>query len=238
MATRIQVMLSCDVCGNAKNVQARTFALDGKAYEIDLCPKGGKGLNRVAAGYVSKARKVSARHSPRHNGRRPRRRAETAAIGDGGRALAMKMSGRDRVTGSTQEEAKTGSSERQAAKDSGAKAKAARSKNEAKASRSGPQKAEAASKRAAKATGVGQEKGIYVYGILPADIEVAAETPGVGEHPPRRVPCQGPLRRRGGPRRGLGGEQAGSAAAGPDPRQGSRPCHDGVRRDCQPSGQG
>jgi hypothetical protein len=28
-----------------------------------------------------------------------------------------------------------------------------------------------------------QEKGIYVYGILPADIEVAAEIQGVGEHP-------------------------------------------------------
>ena len=36
---------------------------------------------------------------------------------------------------------------------------------------------------AAGATGVRQQTGIYVYGILPADIEVAAGIPGVGEHP-------------------------------------------------------
>jgi Gas vesicle synthesis protein GvpL/GvpF/Bacterial regulatory proteins, gntR family len=39
----------------------------------------------------------------------------------------------------------------------------------------------------ARAAGVQQQKGIYVYRILPADIEVAAGMPGVGEHP-------GPLR--------------------------------------------
>src|SRR5262249_14999978 len=33
------------------------------------------------------------------------------------------------------------------------------------------------------AVGAKQQKGIYVYGILPADIEVAAGMPGVGEHP-------------------------------------------------------
>jgi hypothetical protein len=36
---------------------------------------------------------------------------------------------------------------------------------------------------AARAAGVRQEKGIYVYGILPADIEVAVGIPGVGGHP-------------------------------------------------------
>jgi Gas vesicle synthesis protein GvpL/GvpF/Lsr2 len=38
-----------------------------------------------------------------------------------------------------------------------------------------------------EAADVPQQKGIFVYGILPADIEVAADMPGVGEHP-------GPLR--------------------------------------------
>ena len=57
------------------------------------------------------------------------------------------------------------------------------------------QKAGTASKRSAagtkpKATGSRQratrslpEKGIYVYGIIPADVELAAETPGVGDPP-------------------------------------------------------
>lgn len=193
MATRTQVMLSCDICGNAKDVETRTLGLDGKTYEIDLCPKDGKGLSMVAAGYASKARKVTARNSPRHNGRRPRSRAETAAIGDRGRAPGTKRSGRGRVTGSRQEEAKTRRTAQQAAKVSGAKAKAAGSKDEAKASHPGSRNAEAASKRTAKAAGVGQEKGIYVYGVLPADVEVAAEMPGVGEHPGllRVVRCDG-----------------------------------------------
>src|SRR5215510_3962340 len=44
--------------------------------------------------------------------------------------------------------------------------------------------------QAAKASGMQQEKSIYVYGILPADIEVAAEMQGVGEHPgPLGIVC-------------------------------------------------
>src|SRR5262249_19063813 len=68
-------------------------------------------------------------------------------------AKARKVSGRGRVTGSTREK-----------------------REKAKTRRSGRQ-------AAAGAAGVPQHKGIYVYGILPADIEVAAGVPGVGEHP-------------------------------------------------------
>jgi hypothetical protein len=112
------------MCGNAKDVETRTFGLDGKAYEIDLCQKDGNALGRVASGYIAKARKVTAkpgrRHGRRQRGGRPRVRAATSASGDGAKA---------------------------------------------------------------RAAGVQQQKGIYVYGILPADIEVAAGMPGVGEHP-------------------------------------------------------
>jgi hypothetical protein len=45
------------------------------------------------------------------------------------------------------------------------------------------QDAKPARKPAAGASDAQQQKGIYVYGILPADIEVAADVPGVGEHP-------------------------------------------------------
>ena len=184
MATRTQVTLICDVCGDDKNVQTRAFGLDGKVYEADLCPKDSKGLSNLAAGYVTKARKVSARRSLRHNGRRPRSRAETAGAGEGGRSPRMKTSGRTRVPGSARQEVKTRRSEQQAAKVSAAKAKAAGSNDEAKAGRSRPQKAKATSNRTARAARAGKEKGIYVYGVLPADIEVAAE-PGIGEHPGR-----------------------------------------------------
>jgi hypothetical protein len=51
----------------------------------------------------------------------------------------------------------------------------------------------AGSKKAAKASRSHQQKGVYVYGILPADIEVAGDTPGVGDHPGllRDVRCDG-----------------------------------------------
>jgi hypothetical protein len=69
----------------------------------------------------------------------------------------------------------------------GAKARAAGSKREAKASHLQLQNAEGASTQAGRAVGARQQRGIFVYGILPADIEVAADMPGVGERP-------GPLR--------------------------------------------
>jgi hypothetical protein len=121
MATVTEVTLTCDVCGDAKDVKTRLFGLDGKAYEIDLCGKDADGLNRVTAGYMAKARKVTARPGHRegqgrHRRRRPVREATAA----------------------------------------GAVAQAARTR---------------------------QQKGIYVYGVLPADIEVTADVPGVGEHP-------------------------------------------------------
>ena len=152
MTTVTRVKVTCDVCGDTNDVKTRTFGLDGKAYEIDLCRKDGNALGRVAARYVAKARKVTAKRRRRQNGGRPR------------------------------EEAKTSRSGQQAATASGATARAAGSKKAAKASRS-PQKAEGSSTTAARAAGGQQQKGIYVYGILPADIEVAVGIPGVGENP-------------------------------------------------------
>src|SRR5580704_3041045 len=97
MATLTQVTLTCDVCGKAKDVQTRTIGLDGKSYEIDLCPKDGKGLSKAAGDYVSNARKVAARQAPRENGRRPRSRTETAAVRDWARTSGMQISDRGRV---------------------------------------------------------------------------------------------------------------------------------------------
>jgi hypothetical protein len=157
MATVTQVKLACDVCGGTNDVKTRTFGLDGKAYEIDLCRKDGNALGRVAARYVAKGRKVTAKGRRRRHGGRPREKAITSRSGQ------------------------------QAATASGAAARAAGSRQAAKASRPQQQNAEGSSTTEARAAGGQQQKGIYVYGILPADIEVAAGIPGVGEHP-------GPLR--------------------------------------------
>jgi len=134
MAKVTQEILTCDVCGNANDVQTLAFGFDGKQYEVDLCPGDSNGLSKVAAGYIAKARKVTAGPGQRRNGHRQR------------------------------------------------------SPRGARAGRSHPRKAKAAPKQTAKgsgtakASGMEQQKGIYVYGILPADIEVAAGVPGVGEH--------------------------------------------------------
>lgn len=162
MTTVTQVKLTCDVCGNTNDVKTRTFGLDGKAYEIDLCRKDGNALGRVAARYIAKARKVTAKRRWQHGGR-PRQGAKTSRSGQ------------------------------QAATASGATARAAGSGKAAKASRSQPQKAEGSSTASAMAVDGQQQKGIYVYGILPADIEVAGGMPGVGKHPGvlRDVRCDG-----------------------------------------------
>lgn len=183
MATVTQVTLTCDMCGGGKDVQTRTFGLDGKTYEIDLCPKDGNGLSRVAAAYAPQARKSTARHGPRRNGRKPRSRAGGAAGSDRARPSGRQSSGPDRATGSTQGKAQASHSKQEAARGGGATAKVAGSQPEAQASGSKQQKATAAARRAARATGTHRQKGIYVYGILPADVEMAADLPGVGESP-------------------------------------------------------
>ena len=97
MATLTHVTLTCDVCGKAKDVQTRTIGLDGKTYEIDLCPKDAKGLSKTTAEYVSNAWAITIRQAPRENGHRARSRADTAAIRDWAKASGMKISDRGRV---------------------------------------------------------------------------------------------------------------------------------------------
>jgi Gas vesicle synthesis protein GvpL/GvpF/Lsr2 len=145
MATRTQVRLTCDLCGSPEDVQTRAIGLDGKTYEIDLCQKDNEDLSRLAAGYLAKARKVTAGRSPRRKARGPQRKPETKP--------------------QRRPEAKP------------------RRRPEAKK----PEAKRPAPEQPAKATVPQQGKGILVYGILPDDIEVADDMPGIGERP-------GPLR--------------------------------------------
>jgi hypothetical protein len=170
MATVTREIFTCDVCGNADDVQTRSFGFDGKRYEIDLCLEDRNSLSEVAAGYVSRARKAAIRQ-----GQRPSAKASRTAKASGAKASGAKASGA-KASG-----AKASGAKASGAKASGAKAKS--SKPEDRARRSRPREGKAVPMRAAKASGTRQEKGVYVYGILPADIEVAAGVPGVGEHP-------------------------------------------------------
>ena len=93
MATLTEVMLTCDMCGESGDVQTQTIGLDGTTYEIDLCQKDGDGLTRIVAGYIGKAREVSARRRPRRNARGSRAktpaardRVSTPAARDGAKA--------------------------------------------------------------------------------------------------------------------------------------------------------
>lgn len=183
MATITRVTLTCDLCGgDAEDVRTWAFRLDGKGYEIDLCRKDGIALDRVAARYISKARKVSARPGHRPARRRSDRTGAggaTAASGDGARAPATNVSGRGRITGSAGKKAGTSRSQQQAPTAGVTKAKGGGAKKAAQASR--PENADRSPVQAA--ADVRMQKGIYVYGILPGDIEVTGDTPGVGEHP-------------------------------------------------------
>lgn len=158
MATVTEVTHTCDVCGGAKDVETRMFELDGKAYEIDLCRKDSNGLGRIAAKYIAKARKVTGRprrrRGQRDRGARRHMRRATAARDDGGAA--------------------------QVAAAGGAEARAADSGKTARAGRLPRQTADPVSVGAPRGL---QQKSIYVYGILPADIEVTADMRGVGEPP-------------------------------------------------------
>ena len=184
MATVTRVTLTCDLCGDAEDVRTWAFGLDGKAYEIDLCRKDGTALDRVAARYMPKARKVSTRpgHLPaRQRSDGARVRETTTASGDSAREPATKVSGRDRVNAPPRQKAGTSRSERQAPTAGGTRAKGAGAKKAAQAGRL--QNADRTPAQAPGAADVRRQRGIYVYGILPGDIEVTEDTPGVGEHP-------------------------------------------------------
>src|SRR5215475_4693523 len=203
MATVTKKIFTCDVCGDTTGVQTWAFGFDGKRYEIDFCPKDSNGLEKVVAGYASKARKVTARRGQRRNGRRPKasRPGRQAAKASGARAKGAGSKKEARTSRPQPQDVMAAPKQAVAANavqpqdvmaPPGPAAGASRSrpqkakaalKQAALASRSQLQKAKAVSNQAAKARGGKQEKGIYVYGILPADIEVAGETQGVGEHP-------------------------------------------------------
>lgn len=181
MATVTKEVLTCDLCGNANDVQTRAFGFDGKQYEIDLCPKDGNGLSEVVEGCIPNARKVKVTTSKgqRPNGRKRPSRATRAS--DGAKAARSQP----RKAKPPAKQATKTDSGQQDNSHSQRPPRANAASDGAKTAPSQPRKAKPPAKQATNTDNSQQreEKGVYVYGILPADIEIADETLGVGEHP-------------------------------------------------------
>jgi len=86
MAQRVQVLLVCDLHGDETPAsQTLEFALDGAAYEIDLCDEHAGQLRESLAGFVGVARRVAGRGALSPNGRSgSRRRRRSSGSGDAG----------------------------------------------------------------------------------------------------------------------------------------------------------
>jgi len=80
MAQKVQVMLVCDLHdGEVEGSETIAFALDGSAYEIDVCDAHAAELRDAYAPYVGAARRAGRTSAPAQ--RRPGRSASRSAGG-------------------------------------------------------------------------------------------------------------------------------------------------------------
>jgi hypothetical protein len=103
MAQQIAVTVTCDLCGSAKDTQTRVLSLDGKALEIDLCGKDGRGLDKVAGKFVPHARKVT-RRAIAPGRRTTSDRQRSADIREWAKGQGFKISDRGRIPESVERE--------------------------------------------------------------------------------------------------------------------------------------
>src|SRR4051812_33620858 len=104
MAQRVQVLLVCDLHGDETPAgQTVEFALDGAAYEIDVCEQHAGELRDRMAPYVGVARRAGGRgtSSPSRGGGRRRRRAggsgDAARIREWARGQGLAVPERGRI---------------------------------------------------------------------------------------------------------------------------------------------
>ena len=70
MAQKVQVLLVCDLCVDEKEgTETVSFALDGAAYEIDVCDKHGAEIRDSMAVFVGSARRAGRAVAPARKGR-------------------------------------------------------------------------------------------------------------------------------------------------------------------------
>jgi hypothetical protein len=100
MAQRVQVLLTCDIHGDdTPGTETVTFALDGTAYEIDVCDAHAAELRDAFAGYTGTARRAG-RGSRAGRARRGRTNAgvDPAAVRAWARSSGVKVSERGRIS--------------------------------------------------------------------------------------------------------------------------------------------
>ena len=100
MAQKVQVLLTCDMDAGEKPAAGTVpFALDGTAYEIDLCDKHTKQLRDAVAPYVDGARRVSSRGGRRRrSGGAASDRERTREIRAWAKRKGIKVSERGRLS--------------------------------------------------------------------------------------------------------------------------------------------
>jgi hypothetical protein len=85
MAQRVQVLLVCDLHGDeTPGSETVSFALDGSAYEIDVCDQHAGELRDAFAPYVGPARRAAGRVAGAASGRAGRRGARRGAAASSG----------------------------------------------------------------------------------------------------------------------------------------------------------
>src|SRR4051794_16656555 len=101
MAQRVQVILVCDLHDDeTPGTETVTFALDGSAYEIDVCEAHGRELRDAFARFVGAARRAGGRPGSRGGGRRRSRRGgsgEAAQMREWARGQGLAVPERGRI---------------------------------------------------------------------------------------------------------------------------------------------
>lgn len=98
MAQQISVTLTDDLDGETAADETIEFAIDGIAYQIDLCQKNADTMRESLHQWVSNARKVSGRTRARRPATTRSRTEDLAPIRAWAKANGMKVSDRGRVS--------------------------------------------------------------------------------------------------------------------------------------------
>jgi hypothetical protein len=102
MAQKVQVLLVCDLHdGDVEGTETVGFALEGTAYEIDVCDKHGTALRNAFAPYVGAARRAGRAATTGRRGRPAKAASDkdrTVAIREWARKNGHKVSERGRLS--------------------------------------------------------------------------------------------------------------------------------------------
>jgi hypothetical protein len=98
MAQKVVVELTDDLDGG-KAVETVTFALDGRAYDIDLSTRNARALRKVLAPYVESARRVGTGRPGRGGGRATKVRSGSSSqeVREWARSQGIEVADRGRI---------------------------------------------------------------------------------------------------------------------------------------------